>query len=111
MGTGDKGGDVRIGEITLPDGRETRDCGVIVSCAGGSIRIGVLCCWRLEHLVGLKRGGGKLWMRDEMTLRLIHRISLDLYQKREHANKHEMLSVCHQCAYYATRQEGNRCNE
>jgi hypothetical protein len=60
-------------------------------------------------LVGLKRGGDKLWMRDEMTLRLIHRISLDLYQKREHANKHEML--CHQCAYYATSQEGNRCNE
>ena len=50
-------------------------------------------------------------MREEMTLRLIHRISLDLYQKREHANKHEMLSGCHQCAYYATRQGGNRCNE
>jgi hypothetical protein len=76
VGTGDKGGDVRIGEITLPDGGETRDCGVIVSCAGGSIRIGGLCCWRLEHLVGLKRGGTKLWMRDEMTLRLIHRIHL-----------------------------------
>jgi hypothetical protein len=43
MGTGDKGGDVRIGEITLPDGGETRNCGVIVGCAGGSIRIGGLC--------------------------------------------------------------------
>jgi hypothetical protein len=29
-----------------------------------------------------------------MRLRLIHRISLDLYQKREHANKHEVLSMC-----------------
>lgn len=76
MGTGDKQGDVRIGEITLPDGGETGDCGVIVSRAGGCIRISVLRCWRREHLVGLKRGGGKLWIKVEMTLRLIHRISL-----------------------------------
>ena len=51
MGTGDKGSDVRIGEITLSYGGETGDCGVIVSCAGGCISIRVLCRWRLEHFV------------------------------------------------------------
>ena len=111
MGTGDKRGDVRIGEITLPYGGETRNGSVIVSRAGGCIRIRVLCCWRLEHLVGRKGGRARWWMRNETTLGLIHRISLGLYQKREHANKHEVLSMCHQCAYYATRQEENRCNE
>jgi len=96
MGTGDERGDVRIGEITLPDGGETGDRGVIVSCASGCIRIGVLCCWRLEHLVWRKRVQVGA---NEMTLRLIHRISLDLYRKREHmhANKHVMLSMCLLC--------------
>jgi hypothetical protein len=56
MGTGDKGGDVRIGEITLPYSGETGDCSVIVSCAGGCISIRVLCYWRVEHLVVRKRG-------------------------------------------------------
>jgi len=66
MGTGDERGDVRIGEITLPHGGETRDGGVTVSRTGGCIGIGVLC-WRLEHLVE------KGWTEvvDEMTLRLI----------------------------------------
>lgn len=50
MGTGDERGDVRIGEIALPNGGETRDGGVIVSRTGGCIGIGVPCR-RLEHLV------------------------------------------------------------
>ncbi len=63
MGPRDERCDVRIGEITFPDGGETRNGSVIVSCAGGCIRIGVLCR-RLEHLV-LPSGKGVVESRGD----------------------------------------------
>jgi len=51
MGAGDERCDVRIWEITLPNGGKTRNGSVIVSCAGGRIRI-----TRLEHSVVVDDG-------------------------------------------------------
>ena len=59
MGTGNKRGDVWIGEIALLDGGETGDGGIIVGCANGRIKISVLCWW-FEQYWSAKRSKPKV---------------------------------------------------